>query len=384
MILVLADDFSGAAEMAGIARYLGCSAEVQTTLKESSDSQVVALDTGTRGLSRQGAVDALKGMIPQINRMQASWVFKKVDSVLRGHVLPETETIMQGLDLRCGLIISANPSKNRVIRDGLYFIGDQPLHQTLFARDPVFPAMSSKVMELLGPADRVMVRKVSTRMQMDHESGLLVPDVVSGEDVCFWAKQVSHQVLAVGGVDFFSALLKLRTEMGQGHAGSHSSKLPISKLLVCGSLAAVESGRYLKCLKRGWPVHTLPVEWLMSEDSQLPIAWCDQVMGDIHRSGRCLVGVGSTLPKVTHDASHPARRLVQAVNQLCKESPIDQILVEGGETAFFLMQSLKKDRFKVLHSSSEWIPELVPFGCEGPRIVPKPGSYHWPDEFLDD
>ena len=37
-----------------------------------------------------------------------------------------------------------------------------------------------------------------------------------------------------------------------------------------------------------------------------------------------------------------------------------------------------------MYSSQEGVPELLP--CETPliRIVPKPGSYPWPDEFLED
>ena len=89
MILVLSDDFSGAAEMAGIAHSFGFSAEIHTSPRTSSNSEVVAIDAHTRGLNKKDAIAQLEGMMPVIKDMQVSWIFKKVDSVLRGHVLAE-------------------------------------------------------------------------------------------------------------------------------------------------------------------------------------------------------------------------------------------------------------------------------------------------------
>ena len=383
MILVLADDFSGAAEMAGMAHFLGCSAEVQTAPHQSSSSQVVAIDTHTRGLSRQEAALKLEGMIPAIQRMQASWVFKKVDSVLRGHVLRETETIMHGLGLGSGVIISANPSKKRVIRGGEYFIEETPLHQTLFARDPVFPAKTSDVMKLLGASDALNILSSQDPKDLDAMKGLLVPDVSSKEDVRQWARHLPVQTLAVGGVDFFNALLRHRNRGDMVNRHTRTIKPPLTQLLVCGSFAAMESGRRSQCQEKGWPVHVIPFEWLMSNDSILPEVWCENVKRDMQLSGRCMVGVATDLKEPVKDPSRPAQRLVEAVVQLCQACPVDQILVEGGETAYLLMQFFNRDRFHVTHSSREGIPAFVPVGMESLSIVPKPGSYSWPNEFLD-
>ena len=44
MIVVIADDFSGAAELAGLAASRGWNAEVQTSFDANSDAEVIAFD----------------------------------------------------------------------------------------------------------------------------------------------------------------------------------------------------------------------------------------------------------------------------------------------------------------------------------------------------
>ena len=383
MILVLADDFSGAAEMAGIAHFLGCSAEIQTSPRSSFSSEVVAIDTHTRGLSKSDAVAKLDAMIPMIKSMRADWVFKKVDSVLRGHVLAESAVLMHGLDLANGVLVSANPSKNRVIRGGEYFIDDTPLHQTVFARDPVFPATTANVMELLGPSETLDVLRYRDGMKVKEQQGLLVPDVSSQKEVSDWAGRMALDSLAVGGVDFFSSLIQKRYQHNAAQRGTQQEKVSKTRLLICGSYAAMDSGRLEQCHQHGWTVHLLPERWMTHRDTESLKCWCDHVWNDMQHAGKCMVGIDVKHVNTMSDPSHPARRLIEAVHLLCRNRLIDQILVEGGETAFLLVCSYHQDRFKVEQSSREGIPELVPWGEPSPRIVPKPGSYPWPDEFLD-
>lgn len=121
----------------------------------------------------------------------------------------------------------------------------------------------------------------------------------------------------------------------------------------------------------------------MSGENELPASWANPVLNSIKENEFCLIGIGEGDLEVGLDSSLPAKRLVSAIHCLNGTHPIEQLLVEGGETALLLMQSLGHHQFRVAYSSPEGIPELVPVGESFPRIVPKPGSYPWPDEFLD-
>lgn len=54
------------------------------------------------------------------------------------------------------LLVPANPSRGRIIRDGRYFVDGIPLNEPAFARDPEHPPRSSSVAEMLGDASGIL------------------------------------------------------------------------------------------------------------------------------------------------------------------------------------------------------------------------------------
>ena len=93
-IVVIADDLSGAAELAGIAFARGLTAEVQTRFEPASEAQVIAVDTDSRGLSAEAATVRVRTIAEQVVRAQPALIFKKVDSVLRGQPRAEIDAIL--------------------------------------------------------------------------------------------------------------------------------------------------------------------------------------------------------------------------------------------------------------------------------------------------
>ncbi|MDE6556282.1 MAG: four-carbon acid sugar kinase family protein, partial [Duncaniella sp.] len=149
MIAVIADDITGAAEMAGIAHRLGLRVVLTTdpySLTGNADVAVIATDT--RSMSEHEARElSAKYAAVLTSRNDISEIFKKTDSALRGHVVAELEAILGATRYEDALFMPANPSRGRTIRDGLYYIGDVLLDQTDFSFDPEFPAVSARLVE---------------------------------------------------------------------------------------------------------------------------------------------------------------------------------------------------------------------------------------------
>ena len=138
LTLVIADDLTGAAEIAGVAHRLGCRVRLTTALEQlTPQDEVVVIATDTRSMTREEALQATQEIIAQIARlgMRPDRLFKKTDSVLRGHVRCELEAL-QALGYQRALLLPANPSKGRLIRRRIYSIGGEPLTRTLFRHDP--------------------------------------------------------------------------------------------------------------------------------------------------------------------------------------------------------------------------------------------------------
>jgi uncharacterized protein YgbK (DUF1537 family) len=157
MIGVIADDLTGAAELGGMGLRHGLHADILLSGPILGGADLVCLDTDSRSSPPQTAERQAASAARQLLEARAQWIYKKVDSVLRGNVVVEVAAIMKTLGLPRALLLPANPSLGRVIREGRYYVNGRPIHETDFARDPEYPRTSSEALELLGSSKQVPV-----------------------------------------------------------------------------------------------------------------------------------------------------------------------------------------------------------------------------------
>lgn len=345
MIAILADDLSGAAELAGIAASRGFTAEVQTVFDPTSNADVIAVDTDTRLKSETEAARIVGEVTRRILAARPGWLYKKTDSVLRGHVRAEIEANLDAAGLSDCVFIPANPSKGRLIRAGRYEIGGVPLDETVFARDPDYPRHFSLVGDLLGPSDRIRV-----------------PDVIESDDLKI---DLPLGTLAAGAADFFSAQLACK-ESGLGFSPSATSAHGLPRirganptLLLSGSLAAWDLDRATQMAQRGFLVKTI-------SDELSPSLWesTSKLMLAIARPESC---DPATLIESLIDKALP---LLSGRDEL-------RIGLEGGATAIAFIRRMGWTRLEVIPESHVGVGTLRPPG--GPVLCIKPGSYPWPE-----
>ncbi len=153
MIGVIADDLTGAAELAGVGLRYGLSAEVVSAPETGGDAELVCVDTDSRSCPPEDAGCRAAEAAGKLRASRAEWIYKKVDSVLRGHIVAELEAIMAQFRLNRALLLPANPVLGRIIRDGQYLIGGKPIHETDFRFDPEYPRSASSVRMMIGTPD---------------------------------------------------------------------------------------------------------------------------------------------------------------------------------------------------------------------------------------
>jgi uncharacterized protein YgbK (DUF1537 family) len=362
MIAVIADDISGAAELAGAALRHGLRAEVQTGFDPGTDADVICVDTDTRSMTAPEAAQAAGEAARRVAAVRPEWIYKKCDSVLRGHVLAELRAIMAATGRPRAVLVSANPSRGRVIRGGRLWVKGEPLSATAFARDPEHPRRTSDVAELLG----------------GDLSGVMVPDADSEADLGRHAALVDDGTLAGGGVDFFETLLTARgwapSACGTGPAADERRSagpggkdlLPVT-LMVCGS-AASWSLRRQQAAQRGVPLFNLPLD-------------AGEIVGAL-RSNRCaLIGIGEGPATAGAAPSLLVRKLAEASAGVLREATVTRMLLEGGATAAAVVRELGWMRLLACEASAPGIGTLQPLEADAPILSIKPGSYDWPAGF---
>ncbi len=334
MIVIIADDLSGAAELAGIAALRGFTAEVQTTFDPVSRAEVIAVDTNTRLLSSSEAARRCHVVAGEICATRPDWIYKKTDSVLRGHVRAEIEAILSATGLARCLFIPANPTKGRLIVSGEHLINGVPLDQTEFSRDPDFPRYSSKIADLLGTSPVIDT-----------------PDISSIDDI---PDHIAPDTLAAGASDFFTTLLG-----GEVRPTTEPQSGPT--LLISGSLAAWDSGRAEQMKAQGFEVKTI-------DDPISPDLW--------QHTEKIMIGIGRPLNS-DHDLTE---KLIEAAMPLFSGQSNLRIGLEGGATARALISRQGWTRFEVIAGNFVGVGMLRPPG--GPILCVKPGSYPWPPGVL--
>src|ERR1043166_6604152 len=151
MIGVIADDLTGAAEIGAVGLRHGLAAEIVLAPGESSGkADLICFDSDSRSCSAEEAAGRAAGGARMLRDWRAEWIYKKVDSVLRGQVVAEVEAVLKELGFALAVLAPANPSLGRTIQNGHYLINNEPIDKTEFARDPEHPRSSSSVVALLG------------------------------------------------------------------------------------------------------------------------------------------------------------------------------------------------------------------------------------------
>ncbi len=124
MIAVIADDFTGAAELAGISLRYGLKVELCTAEIPASNADVLIVSTDSRSLNRVNALEKTGDVLKQVLKLNPAWVYKKIDSVLRGYVVDELKVQMNSMKKKQSIhfasesIIRQNHPQRNVFRAG--------------------------------------------------------------------------------------------------------------------------------------------------------------------------------------------------------------------------------------------------------------------------
>ena len=394
MIVVIADDITGAAELAGAGFARGLASEVPTMFDPASTAELVASHTDSRTIPAEEAARRVGHIALEVQHAGADWIFKKVDSVLRGPVVDELTAILDATGKTRALLVPANPSLGRMVYAGQYLVDGRPVNQSMMGRDPQHPARSSDVLQILGATGRSNVFSLSPDDVMPT-SGIVVGNAASQADLAAWAERLDAETLPAGAVEFFAAALAARGSVSGGtdSIASNNSDINLQKheqreasLLVCGSATAWQSSRREDCRRHGVPVVSMPRELASPATTDETIRdWAHAASDAIADRGVAMMAIDMELVETPGLPSAMVGdlligHLTKAVELVLKDRGVGRLLVEGGQTASLLVRRLGWSRLKIRRQYDLGIVSLEPVSQDQPLLTVKPGSYPWPLE----
>lgn len=385
-LLIVADDLTGALDTAAplAARDVcarvwldGCdSADLMPAQSGPQEPVVAAVNLRTRHLPAAAAADHLA----EWSRMARSAIgpdtvlFKKIDSTLRGQVVPEVLAMAQALERHRILFAPAVLEQGRTMCAGQVLVHGQPLGTTEFSRDPQSPAPTQSIPELFAAASL----PVSTAPTPPSGPQIWAPDISCPSDMeaaARWALDQPEATICVGAAGLAQAIGTTRFPTGVPAQWPQVASL----LFVVGSRSEVSRGQ-VEQLQRQLraPVFELP-------GGVLSQVHRDQLVTALApRPGACsaavVLPVDADRPREPSDVAGCLGHSVLQVHRLVAPGAI---VLTGGDTALAVLDTLGVVRLDVGGQWSTGVPvSTVDIDASKVACVTKAGGFGTQDLFV--
>jgi uncharacterized protein YgbK (DUF1537 family) len=379
MIAVIADDFTGAAEIGGIGLRYGLSVVIETENIQHHNADLLIIATDTRSLPAQEAGAQIFKVTKELQKLKPELIFKKIDSVLRGNIAEELIAQMKAEGKGRAIVVAANPAFRRTIQDGIYYIDGVPLKDTFFSTDPEFPVTSSSVIEIIGDQRSVKVKNLKAEDSLP-ENGIIVGDVTNNSDLAKWTDFNSNSTLLAGASGFFEAILQSRG-LTQKQIKQQNINLGKKTLYVFGSLYPKDLDFLDKLEEMGIVQLNMPEDIYRHKNIDLLLleSWAKDIVEVIEQHDKVIVSISGEScsdPDITSRIKESVGLLAQTI---ASKVSLNELMIEGGATTSTV---LKKLEVNTLYPFQELNTGVIRMRIEGnPNLclTTKPGSYQWPD-----
>lgn len=380
MIGVIADDFTGAAEIAGVALRYGLTAEIQTASFGDCSADLLVLDTDSRSCARDRAAQLVTDAAMRLKNAGCDRIYKKVDSAMRGNIAAELAALLHKLNSRRVLLIPANPSFGRTISNGRYFINGRPLDETDFAHDPEHPAVSSDVLELLGCPESMSACVLPAGRPLPHE-GVTIGETQNKDDLSVWADKLDSGSIAAGGAEFFAAILENKGLTVKPPKEPDRPPRPARTLVVCGSASRYSRQTLRRAANRGIPICKMPPQLFndQSDADQLLSRWSHDVVSALQQHSCAMVAIDQPLTRNAALAERLCHHMATVVDNVVGCAAVDELYAEGGATASAIIHRLGWSRFVPRRELVPGVVRMQVIQKQDKYLTVKPGSYAWPE-----
>lgn len=373
MIAVIADDITGAAEIAGIGLRFGQRVSLVTDVDVLPDCDLVVCATDTRSMSQDDAVAVSRNVARKLVQAGCTNIFKKTDSALRGHVVAELRAIMAETHQTKALYLPENPSRGRIIRDGIYYIDDTPIDHTSFSYDPEFPACTANVKERLG---EVVV--INTAGEINGEA-IFVANATCWRDVASYAVNLNAGILPAGAADFFAEYLEAKGWQLQGSVSRFGGFGDRNALVICGSTLSGSLSDYDYIKRKSIISSSMPLEVFEGGD---PREWIEELIRIYKEQHSLIFAVGHPSKGGKEFALRLRCVMADVAAELIGEMVPQELVIEGGATTFAIMERLGWSNFNITDEVAPGVVRMSLNGSADTHITLKPGSYPWGDRLF--
>lgn len=380
MLAVITDDFTGASEIGGVALEQGYRTIIETRNVSRGDAEVLVVATNMRSLDPESAREKSRLLTGQLLSLEPDLIFKKVDSVLRGNIGPELAAQMRVEGKPRALLVPANPSRRRIIVNGIYYVDDVPIAESGFAGNYDFGSSTSRVVDILKDRGADEAFSLSQGEPFGGD-GVYIGNARGSSDLRAWAGRISDDAVPAGAADFFSAVLESRSGANSYTNAAYTHNGEGRRLFICGSNFPSSRGAVSDARENGFLVVGMPDEIYFNREiaPEMLDRWAEGVFSALNDHHDVIITASQTPNerslagrKISAAMAGVARRVISGVK-------IDDLMIEGGATAQAVLSELDIGSLFPVQSLAPGVTRMQANGYPDLHVTMKPGSYGWPD-----
>ena len=385
MIIVIADDITGAAEIAGVCLRYGLGVSFGIDSVPDVDADVCVIATDSRSATETEAYGIYQDLMKGVLTDPDSVVFKKCDSALRGFVMTELSAMLEAMKLKRVMLQPANPLSGRCLRKGQYYIENVKIENTAFAHDPDFPATGSDIQQLLlkrSPTHNQITDIHTGNIHTFTGEGLFIPDCSTVEELTSSSELSGNARLLCGSAAFFEQVL-LQKGIVSMLKDQPETCISSDYLLISGSTHSTSRDFANQMLSRECPVMAFPPAMLQQEVENTVIDdWADELKAVWSKKNRLTLTISENNISFPDSSSVLKQRMSMVVRSLVEHCDIKELLIEGGATAYSILNLLNCKTLIPVQELSPGVIRMENSLFPSMHLTIKPGSYRWPEKFL--
>jgi len=377
-VAIIADDLTGAADTGMQFARAGYRTAVAFRGAEMSfgDLDAVSLDTDSRTMPPGPAARRVSKAVRTVR--DASILYKKIDSTLRGNVAAELAAALEASGREHAVVAPAFPDAGRTTIGGVQLVGGVPVHETAMRDDPKTPVIEGHVPTLLSGAFSVGVlgwenlQGLGSDIRVLSGSRCVVADARSNADLDALARAVPDpsEVLWAGSAGL--ALALSRRYPGPRAGETPAALAPARNVLVIiGSLNSSSREQSRQLVEKHGAV-AIPVAGRRSVKRAVAVARAALM------EGRCTI-LHSPEKRRSPGGGPVVALLAEVAASLSGEGLFDALVMTGGSTAVAVARRLGASGIRLDGEVEAGVPLGTLISPSPYRVVTKAGGFGNPD-----
>ncbi len=392
-VAIIADDLTGAADTGVTFAQQGLSSSITWKGHTLPEADVVVLSTESRHSPQAEAVRRTRSAAQQIRAAGgANWIYKKIDSTLRGHPGAELAEIMHHLDMPQAVVAPAFPAQGRTTLGGQHYVHGIPLHETTFGKvSPTsdvahyFTSCASRTEIRALPINLIRQTDAAILAQLKNSDWrIMIADAETNKDLTklMTAVQQSHLRLLCGSAGLAQALAQSQVWISKIHPPPQIKHTGQGIIIVAGSRHPQTLHQIQALAAQNIPIVQPGVAWFTNTDPPLqPLV--HNIAAKLKQHG-CAVLTTAGLPHLPQKSQMLAAHLGQLTRALIEYAPPKGLVLTGGDITIAVGNALAADAFWVYGEVQPGIPWSTLMGglVPGLPLVTKAGGFGDQDTLL--